>query len=139
LGITFTIEKNTNMRVLLADDSNLILERLQEALSIYKQVEIVGLCGNGIETLEAIRTLKPDLAIIDIKMPGLTGIEVLQEIRKESKSPKIVILTFYSSDYYQQVAIKFGADYFYSKVDDFEKIPQLVSSMLKYENDYNEA
>lgn len=59
------------MRVLLADDSNLILERLQEALSIYKQVEIVGLFGNGTETLEAIRVLKPDLAIIDIELPGL--------------------------------------------------------------------
>lgn len=121
------------MRVILADDSNLILERLQEALRVFKQVEIVGLCDNGIDTLNAIRVLKPDLAIIDIEMPGLTGLEVLQEVRKEGAGLKIVILTFYSSDYYQQAAIKLGADYFYSKVDDFEKIPLLIASILDFE------
>ena len=125
------------MRVLLADDSVLILERLTEMLSMYNKVEIVGSLKNGTDTLEALRTLKPDLAIVDLKMPGLSGLEVLHEIRKENKTVKIIILTFYSSDYYRQMAIKEGADYFFNKVDNFEEVSLVVAGMLWKETNNN--
>lgn len=118
------------MRVLLADDSRLMLERLTEMLNMYRDTEIVGSFNNGSETLKGLRTLKPDLAIVDIKMPGLTGLEVLTEIRKENKTVKIIILTFYSSDYYRKMAIQSGADYFFNKVDDFDELSMVVAGML---------
>ena len=118
------------VRIFLADDSVLILERLLELLGNYSQTEIVGSCRNGIEALESLRKLKPDLAIIDIKMPGLTGLQVLTEIRKEDKILKIVILTLYSSDYHLQMAMKAGADYFFSKADDFEKIQDVITELI---------
>jgi len=118
------------MKVLLADDSGLILERLQEALSSFKHIEIVGSFKNGNETLEGLRVLKPEVAIVDIKMPGLNGLEVLSEIRKENKDIKIIILTFYSTEYHRQQAIQSGADYFFSKVDDFDKAIQVVTNMV---------
>jgi DNA-binding NarL/FixJ family response regulator len=118
------------MKVLIADDSVLILERLQQMLSMYKQVELVGLFKNGNEALDALKTLKPDLAIVDIKMPGLTGLQVLTEIRKQDNILKFIILTFFSTDIYRNIAMKSGADYFFSKVDDFEKIAGVVQEML---------
>jgi two-component system response regulator DesR len=120
----------TDMRVLLADDSGLILERLTEMLNMYKKVEIVGSLKNGTDTLEALRALKPDLAIVDLKMPGLSGLEVIHEIRKEDKAVKIIILTFYSSDYYRKISINAGADYFFNKVDDFDEVSMVVAGML---------
>ncbi len=125
------------MRVLLADDSVLILEWLQDSLGLNKQVEIVGSFKNGIDTLNALRTLKPDLAIVDFKMPGMNGLEVLKEIRKENKILKFIILTYYSLDNYRQVAINAGADYFFSKVDDFEKVEIVVKEMVAKEQNYN--
>ena len=122
------------MRVLLADDSVLILEWLQDTIGVNKQVEIVGSFKNGIDALIALKTLKPDLAIVDFKMPGLNGLEVLKEIRKENKILKFIILTYYSLDNYRQVAINAGADYFFSKVDDFEKVSLVVKEMLDKEN-----
>ena len=119
------------MKVLLADDSVLILERLKEMLSIYEQAEIVASLKNGDDTLEALKTLKPDLAIVDIKMPGLSGLEILNEIRKEDKAIKFIILTFYTSDYYRHLAIQSGADYFFNKADDFEKISLVVADMVR--------
>jgi len=119
------------MKVLLADDSGLILDRLKELLSIYEQAEIVASLKNGTETLEAIRVLKPDLAILDIKMPGLSGLEVLNEIRKEDKTIKFIILTLYASDYYRQLAIKSGADYFFNKAEDFEKVSHVVARIIQ--------
>ena len=71
------------MRVLIADDSDFFfLKRLMEMLIFSQQVEIVGSFTNGIETLAGLRTLKPDLAIVGIKMPGLCGIEAMAEIMK---------------------------------------------------------
>ena len=125
------------MRVLLADDSGLMLERLKEMLHNYGQANIVGAVKNGVDTLEALRTLKPDLAIVDLVMPGLSGLEVLSEIRKENKTVKVIILTFYSTDFYRQKAIQAGADYFFNKVDDFEEVSMVVAGMLwKKENDH---
>lgn len=125
------------MRVLLADDSELILERLQQMLSVFPQVDVVGTLKNGTEALNAMRNLKPDLAILDIKMPGLNGLEVLTEIRKVDKTVKFIILTLYSSEYYQQMAIKSGADYFFSKVDDFEKVMVVMEEMVLKEEEQN--
>ena len=119
------------IRVLLADDSDLILERLQQMLRLNPQVEIAGSFKDGIKTLEALKRLKPDLAIVDIKMPGLSGLEVLHEIRKEDSRLKFMILTFYSSDNYRKLAMQYGADYFFSKVDDFEKISPVVNELAK--------
>ena len=121
------------MRILLADDSGLMLEMLNEMLSNYKQVEIVGSYKNGTDALEALRILKPDLAIVDNIMPGLSGLEVLTEIRKEDKFLKFIILTFYAQDYYRQLAIQAGVDYFFSKSEDFEKLSLIVSQMIDKE------
>ena len=121
------------MNVILADDSVLILERLQAMISVFKNVEIVASLTNGTDTLEAIKMLKPDLAIVDIKMPGLSGLYVLNEIRKMNKTVIFIILTFYPSDYYRQMAMQSGTNYFFSKVDDFEKLTQVVAELLEKE------
>ena len=121
------------MKVLLADDSEMMLEALQEMLSPFSQVEIVAACKNGTDALEAIRSLKPDLAIVDLKMPGLTGIEVLTEIRKENQFTIFIILTLYSTLYYRQLAMEAGADYFFSKADDFDNIAGVVEEMVREE------
>lgn len=125
------------MKVILADDSDLIRERLTEMLNMYKHAEIVGSHANGTDALASLRKLKPDLAILDLKMPGLSGIEVVNEIRKEDKHVKIVILTFYSTDYYRNIAIKSGADFFFNKVDDFEEVSMVVAGMLWKESTMN--
>jgi DNA-binding NarL/FixJ family response regulator len=122
------------MKVIIADDSVLILERLQKMLSNYKQVEIVGLLKNGIEALDALSIQQPDLAIIDMEMPGLNGMEILKEIRKSDKNLKFIILTFYSTEIYRKMAIQLGADYFFSKGDDFEKVSLVVEEMLLKHN-----
>lgn len=118
------------MRVILADDSELILVRLQQMLSTFPQAELIGSYIDGIETLNAMRKQKPDLAIIDIKMPWMSGLDVLKEIRREDKFMKIILLSFYTSDYYRKLASKLGADYFFSKSDEFENLEIKVGEMI---------
>ncbi|MFZ4413722.1 MAG: response regulator [Bacteroidales bacterium] len=121
------------MKILLADDSVLMLDKSQEMLSNYPQLEIVASLKNGNTILKTIREFKPDLAIIDLRMPGLNGIEVLKAVRKENVNITIVIFTFFATDNYRLACILAGADYFFSKVYDFEKVEQLVLSLLQEE------
>ena len=72
------------MKVILTDNSQLIIDRLNDMLCVLKDVEIVGSFKNGTDTLEAIKTLNPDLVITDINMPGLNGLQVLGAVKKES-------------------------------------------------------
>jgi DNA-binding NarL/FixJ family response regulator len=121
------------MRVLLADDSQLILDRLQEMLSHFKGVEVVAALKNGKDSLELIKSLNPDLVIIDINMPTFSGLQVLKAMKKENHQSIFVILTFYASEYFREKAIRLGADYFFSKVDEFEEVSTIVGSLLALE------
>lgn len=121
------------MKILIADDSQLILDRLQEMLSDFTGAEIVAALKNGKDSLELIKSLNPDLVIIDINMPKLTGLQVLEAIKKENHKAKFIILTFYASKHFREKAISLGADYFFSKVDDFEKVSMVIDNLLALE------
>ena len=121
------------MKVLIADDSAIIRERLQEMLSNYLTIELVGICDNGLDALEGLRTLNPDLAIVDLKMPGLNGLEVLAEIRKQNKVLKFILFTSHAAENYKQKAMETGADYFFSKADDFDQLELLIEELENIE------
>jgi DNA-binding NarL/FixJ family response regulator len=125
------------MKVLIADDSVLILNRLKEFLGEIDQVEVIASLDNGIDTLEALRTLTPDIAILDIRMPGLTGLEVLNAYRKENQSVIFILMTFHSQGYYQKLAIQSGSNYFFNKSDEFQMITQVVSDLCKNKKEIN--
>jgi DNA-binding NarL/FixJ family response regulator len=119
------------MTVLIADDSRLMRERIRETISIFSSVEIVCETENGIQTLEEMKRHNPDLAILDIRMPDKNGLEILREFRTNNNTTKIIILTNYAYDQYKDRAFENGADYFYSKSEDFDKIAVVVAAILK--------
>jgi DNA-binding NarL/FixJ family response regulator len=121
------------MKVLIADDSRLMRERIRETISIFSSVEIVSETETGLTTLEELFKHNPDLAIIDIRMPDKNGLEVLKEFRIKNRSTKVLILTNYAYDQYKDKAFENGADYFYSKSEDFEKISAVVAKILRDE------
>jgi DNA-binding NarL/FixJ family response regulator len=122
------------MKVLIADDSRLMRERIRETISIFSDVEIVCETENGIQTLQELNEHNPDLAILDIRMPDKNGLEILKEFRIKNKTTKIIILTNYAYDQYKDRAFENGADYFYSKSEEFDKIAAVVSAILKNED-----
>jgi len=106
------------MRVLVADNSSMMLESIGEMISCYNRVEAEAHLKRETKKWEALRILKPDKTIVEIRMPGLSGPEVLNEIKKKKKDVKLFVLTFYKSDYYPQCTILDGAEYFFSKMED---------------------
>ena len=81
------------MRVFVADDSVIFRKIISEVLSEIPGVEIVGTAVNGKIALDKIRMLKPDFVTLDIEMPEMTGIEVLQALKKDNMSLQVVVVS----------------------------------------------
>ena len=118
------------MRVLIADDSIPVRERLVGIISEVEGVDIVGQAENTIETLVLTKELNPDLIVLDIRMPGGTGMDIIDDIKKFNPKIIIIILTNYHMPEYKQKCLKEGADYFFSKSGEFEKVIDVIDELI---------
>src|SRR5687767_14684531 len=82
------------VRVLLADDEPLARRRIRDLLSHAGGAEVVGEAEDGLDTVRAIRALRPDLVFLDVQMPGMTGLEVVREVGVD-EMPAVVFVTAY--------------------------------------------
>ena len=118
-------EKN-KIRVVVADDSALVRRRVIALLKGLEDVEVVGQAEDGPAAIETVRALKPDVVILDLRMPGSSGLEVLRTIGKEPSLPKVIILTNYPFTQYRRKCLEAGASYFFDKSADFDKIHEAI-------------
>ena len=119
------------MKIVIADDSSLLRDRIKSLLNSIKNISVVFEAKNGVEALQLIKEKEPDLAILDIRMPEINGIEVLKKIRELKMKVKVCILTSYAYPQYRKRCHEAGADFFLSKTDDFEQIEIVISDLLK--------
>ena len=115
-------QKVKKMRLLIADDSEILRSRLIEMLNHIPGIEIVGEVENGVDAVVFADRLKPDVIILDIRMPNADGILALESIRRSNSISKIIILTNYPYPQYKQKCLEAGADYFFSKSEEIEKM-----------------
>jgi DNA-binding NarL/FixJ family response regulator len=106
-----------SVRVLIADDQQLIRAGFRMILSTEPDIEVVGEASTGIEAVAAARTLRPDVVMMDIRMPDLDGIEATRRILADAHEPKpsVVILTTFDLDEYVYDALRAGASGFLLK------------------------
>jgi DNA-binding NarL/FixJ family response regulator len=96
------------VRLVLADDHPLVLDGLEQLFRLERDFEVVARCRDGNETLKALREQRPDLLILDIKMPGRDGLSVLRAIREEGLSTETVLLTAALDDDQLVEAVRLG-------------------------------
>jgi DNA-binding NarL/FixJ family response regulator len=121
--------KNSTLRVLIADDSALLRGRLTTLLSEVAGTELVGQASDALEALETIERLKPDVVILDIRMPQGNGITVLETLKANEDCPVIIMLTAFPYPQYREKCIKAGADYFFDKATEFDLIVQALEQL----------
>jgi DNA-binding NarL/FixJ family response regulator len=97
-----------NITVLIADDHLIFRQGLVNLLANEKSIEIIGESGDGCEAFQMIKELKPDIAILDISMPGMVGLEIVQCSSVEKLPVKFIILTMYSEEKYFNKAMDAG-------------------------------
>ncbi len=123
------------IRVVLADDHVFVRDGIKSLLENEANIEVVGEATDGLEALKSVEINQPDLLILDIRMPNLTGIEVVEKLRSQNNLVKIVMLSMHESEEYVLKSIKAGADGYLlkgSSKEEFLKALNTVSEGGKY-------
>lgn len=126
---------NDKIKIILADDHVLIRNGIKSMLEQVEDIEVVGEANNGSEALDQIHHLHPDLAILDIRMPAPTGLEIAATLTQDKSSTKALILSMHDSDDYVLQAVQAGAyGYLLKDIDknEFIKAIKQVQSGHKY-------
>lgn len=113
-------------QVLIVDDSEQIRARLAALLSESDQIRVVGQAGDGPQALEAVQRLRPDTVILDIRLTGSSGIDLLKTIKARYPDVTVIMLTNFDDAQYRRQCLQLGADHFLSKAREFEKIADTV-------------
>ena len=116
--------------VYIVDDSQAVRERLVGMISEVDGTTLAGATGDPREAVKAIRRLHPDAVILDIRMPGMNGIQVLREIKQGQRAPMVIMLTNYPFEQYRRECAEAGADYFLNKSTEFEKINAILARVV---------
>ena len=122
---------NQHIKVFIADDSLVVREHLVTMLDELPRIVIVGQAENVAEAINGILELRPDVVILDIRMPDGSGIDVLQTIKQGEPAPMVIILTNYPYPAYRQKCLQAGADFFLDKSTEFDQIPELFERYNK--------
>ncbi len=97
------------IRVLIVDDHALIRDGLKALLRSVNEIQITGEASNGLEAIEKVKSARPDVVLMDIRMPKMNGLEALKEIKKISGKTKVILLSTEVSEEYINEAINNGA------------------------------
>lgn len=119
------------IRILIADDQTLLREGLQTILNLEADMSVVALAGNGQEALEAACAHRPDLVLMDIKMPVMDGIESMKKIKQACPGTVVLMLTTFAEDKYIVNAMAGGANGFLLKDMPSDKIVQTLREAVQ--------
>ena len=97
------------IKIVIADDHPLFRAGLKQTLEAEQNFKVVGEAENGKDAIEMINSKNPDVALLDIRMPGLNGIEILEKLYEEKTNTKVILLTMYKNENYFYQAISLGA------------------------------
>ena len=118
------------IRILIVDDNPILREGLKSVLSPIPIFDIVGEAGDGIEALNLVRKLHPDLVLMDISMPRMDGIAATREIKKKWPGTKILAFTIHKIPEYRTATLKAGADGYLLKDSSRTELIQSIQDIL---------
>lgn len=117
------------LTIMLVEDSRIIKERLICMLKELRNVQQVLQAGTYDEAFHLLQQGVADVLLLDIGLPGKSGIDILRSINENKWELTIIVLTNQADDYYKDLCLSLGAGYFLDKTKDFEKIPGIVAEL----------
>ena len=119
------------MKILIADDSEFIRETLVKLLKPLKFIKSIYLAKDVKESIDLVNRIEIDVLVLDIRMPNGQGFDVLDVAKQKKNPPVVIMLTNYTIDQYKQKSFSKGADYFFDKSTEFEKVVDVIESLSK--------
>ena len=120
---------NEPIRVFLADDHPLLRTGLRLSLNHKKDIELIGEAEDGYSAVEKIQAYQPDVSLIDVDMPRLSGIGVIRILRKSFPKMKLIVLSTYNDENYIQKAMEAGADGYVLKCVGINELVKIIKSI----------
>ena len=118
------------MKIIIADDHPIFRKGLQEILSSNSDFEVIDACENGLDAYQSILSNRPDLAILDLEMPGLTGLDVARKVMNEKSETKFIILTMHREKTFFSDAMQIGVDGYVLKDFAIEELMECIESVV---------
>jgi DNA-binding NarL/FixJ family response regulator len=115
--------------VFVVEDAENVRKSLKRIISFLEGVELMGEAGDVSSALKQLKSLKPQIMIIDINLPDGSGFDILQEVKKNIPEAICIILSNYSAIQYRKKAKELGADYFFDKTAEFEKVFAILEDL----------
>lgn len=119
------------IRVLLVDDQGLFREALATLLGLHSQLEIVGEAGDGEAGVALAQTLRPDVVLMDLRMPGMSGVEATRRLRSLVPEARVLVLTTFEDDDEVLAAIEAGAAGYMLKASPAEKLVEAICTVMR--------
>lgn len=119
------------LKILIADDSPAVIDGLKNLLGEFNGIEIIGEASDGKIALEMLDILKPNILILDLNMPNMNGINVLNTIREKLKDLIIIVFSINSSKYYRNKCKELGSNYFFDKTSEINLMINTISQLTK--------
>ena len=117
------------VNILLADDHRMVREGLKQLLETDSEINVVAEAGDGYECLNLTNKTKPDIVLLDINMPNMDGIQVLNIMKQQKMLCKVIVLTIHNEIEYLVKALEIGCDGFILKDSDFDTLKKAIFSV----------
>ncbi|MBR2409683.1 MAG: response regulator transcription factor [Lachnospiraceae bacterium] len=122
------------IQVLLVDDHSMVREGIKQLLELDGDIKVVGEAGNGEQCLELIETLAPDVVLLDINMPQMNGLQVLEQLREKRSKQKVLILTIHNEVEYLMRAVDIGVSGYVLKDSDSLVLKEAIYTVYDGKN-----
>jgi DNA-binding NarL/FixJ family response regulator len=117
------------IRVLIADDHSMVREGLKQLIELEDDIEVVAQAGDGKETIKKIFEFEPDIVLLDINMPIMNGLEVLEELKKMKKEVDVLLLTIHNEVEYLYRAVEIGVEGYVLKDSESDVLIKAIRSI----------
>lgn len=117
------------IRILIVDDHTLVRDGIRALLALAADIEVVGEAANGKEALQKVKQLAPDVVLMDLAMPIMSGLEATRRIRREFPATKVLALTQYDDSEYVVPVIEAGARGFITKMAAFSELASAIQAV----------
>ncbi|MCI2746652.1 response regulator transcription factor [Staphylococcus warneri] len=125
--------------MIIAEDQHMLRKAMVQLIELNDDLKVIADVGNGNAALELIKTYEPDIAILDIEMPGMTGIEILAESKALKLQTKIIVVTTFKRPGYFEKAVANDVDAYVLKERSIDELVNTIQKVVKGKKEYSDS